>query len=900
MSSVTANIQRFWSSAVEPPDLASWWSSCVVSGDPAESRELLAALRLDQQFRWRTSQPWLVEDYLASLPQLPLGVNWRMELAVGEWHARPADQPLSPQDLQTRFPELPDLPAHLVTFPENADTLLLIDRVCDRLEELHRSRAVRPRLEFCLANLPLHCRQDGFCSLLTAELECLQGQAETLQSQSWLDRFPAYREQIVRVFAELSPRDESPPKGTSPSQPQDQTIVSPEGLRNVRRIDDGGKSERSQAEDIFRRYLKPANRRGSIGRLGHYEVDSILGSGAFGIVARAFDEKLHRVVAIKLMSPGLAATSPPRKRFLREARAVAAVNHENIVAIHAVEEEPMPFIVMEYVPGMTLQQWLDRNGPMDVAHVLGLGQQIAGGLAAAHAVQLIHRDIKPSNILVSDKLIERIKISDFGLARTADDASLTQSGLISGTPMYMAPEQARGETLDQRADLFSLGCVLYQAICGRPPFRAPSTVAVLKRVCEDTPRSLNDILPGIPPWLEKIVFRLLSKKKEDRYQTAKEVADLLGRCRWELEHNRVVTCVDVDLQTVPAQQLQVSQRGRLRVAGVTIGLLLPLIALIAFALVNTTKKKGGPELLSHSAARGVFPHKNSSSSLGSIPEQQSPLLYVTTAKELLAFDVSSGEAATIAASRKVVLSSGDTLIAPPANPIVKVVDNLLGLASDASGNLFVADNSSNCIVRIDRGWKSTVYSEHANGPRGVAIDKFDNVYSSVAGLESVVRVEDGKAIGAGGGVPAGLEVDSSGNIFVAMNIDGSVLKFDSEGRVTVLAKSLSNPIDVALHPDGAIYVSCNHPGDNSIFRIGSDSRISRVVGGAAGPLNRPYGLAFDGRENLFVANEGSDRISLLTPDGAVQFSFPTGSPSPRFLAFAPAPAPEGQLLPPAP
>ena len=408
-------------------------------------------------------------------------------------------------------------------------------------------------------------------------------QAERMQ---YLDRLcvgnPALKTQVEKL---LSAHDDASqfleqPAFTAGAASEVTINAGPEDLANIDELENEGNSGRSEAENVFRRYLKPANRRGSIGRLGHYEVDSILGSGAFGIVARAFDEKLHRVVAIKLMSPGLAVTSPPRKRFLREARAVAAVNHENIVAIHAVEEEPMPFIVMEYVPGMTLQHWLDRNGPMDIAKVLGIGQQIAGGLAAAHAVQLIHRDIKPSNILVSDELIERLKISDFGLARTLDDASLTQSGLISGTPMYMAPEQARGETLDQRADLFSLGCVLYQAICGRPPFRAPSTVAVLKRVCEDTPRSLNDVLPGIPAWFEKIVFRLLSKKKEDRYQSAKEVADLLGRCRWELEHNRVVTCVDVELRPVAAKQTHGSNgAGRKRGHQVGIGVLGCLVAI---------------------------------------------------------------------------------------------------------------------------------------------------------------------------------------------------------------------------------------------------------------------------------------------------------------------------------
>ena len=314
-------------------------------------------------------------------------------------------------------------------------------------------------------------------------------------------------------------------------------------LTDVPDADDDPAANRAAGEAQLSRYLTPSTRDGWLGRLAHYEVEEILGQGAFGIVVKAFDEKLHRVVAIKLMSPELASTSPPRKRFLREARTAAAVTHENIVAIHAVEEEPIPYLVMEYIPGLTLQQRMDEHGPLEVPEILRIGQQVAAGLAAAHAVQLIHRDIKPSNILLTEGPHERAKISDFGLARAVDDASLTSSGLIAGTPMYMAPEQARGETLDHRADLFSLGSVLYQLTSGRPPFRAANTVAVLKRLCEDTPRPLHDVIPDTPGWLETIIFRLLEKDRDRRYQTAREVAELLARCQQELEHSGRVTCV---------------------------------------------------------------------------------------------------------------------------------------------------------------------------------------------------------------------------------------------------------------------------------------------------------------------------------------------------------------------
>src|SRR5262249_21336107 len=153
---------------------------------------------------------------------------------------------------------------------------------------------------------------------------------------------------------------------------------------------------------------------------------------------------------------------------------------------------------------------------------------MAAGLAAAHATGVIHRDIKPGNILSEDGS-ERVVLTDFGLARAVDDATVTHSGCIAGTPMYMAPEQALGQAIDHRADPFSLGSVLYVMCSGRPPFRAESTVAVLKRVSDHTPRPIREIVPDVPEWLCEIIARLQAKKPEDRFATAQEVANLFAR-----------------------------------------------------------------------------------------------------------------------------------------------------------------------------------------------------------------------------------------------------------------------------------------------------------------------------------------------------------------------------------
>jgi serine/threonine protein kinase len=299
----------------------------------------------------------------------------------------------------------------------------------------------------------------------------------------------------------------------------------------------GVRANRGGDDPIELSFLQPSQQPDMIGRLEQYEVMEVLGQGGFGVVLKAFDERLRRVVALKVLKPSLAVTSPPRKRFLREARSAAAVRHDNVVTIYAVEDTPTPYLVMECVTGRSLQQKLDETGPLDLPEVLRIGQQIAHGLAASHATGLIHHDIKPSNIMLADGS-GQVKITDFGLARTVDDANLSQSRFIIGTPLYMAPEQALVGVVDQRSDLFSLGSVLYAACSGRPPFRAPTTFAVLKRLTEDTPRPIREIIPETPEWLCAIIAKLQAKDPADRYGTALEVAQLLERCRSDLTQPR--------------------------------------------------------------------------------------------------------------------------------------------------------------------------------------------------------------------------------------------------------------------------------------------------------------------------------------------------------------------------
>jgi WD40 repeat protein len=254
-----------------------------------------------------------------------------------------------------------------------------------------------------------------------------------------------------------------------------------------------------------------------------------VGRGGLGVVLKGYDTRLKRIVAIKVPLSQFAANAAARRRFAREAEAAAAVSHDHVVTIHAVEPDRMPpYLVMEYIDGVSLQQKLDASGPLELREILRIGMQAARGLAAAHEQGLVHRDIKPANILLENG-VQRVKITDFGLARAVDDVGMTQTGTVAGTPQYMSPEQAHGELVDHRSDLFSLGGVLYAMCTGRPPFRAETTLAVLKRVCDDTPKPIRNVNPEVPEWLCEIVDKLLEKDAGQRFPSAREVADLLGR-----------------------------------------------------------------------------------------------------------------------------------------------------------------------------------------------------------------------------------------------------------------------------------------------------------------------------------------------------------------------------------
>ena len=290
-----------------------------------------------------------------------------------------------------------------------------------------------------------------------------------------------------------------------------------------------------------REFLAPPLNNDEIGRLGPYRVLKVLGVGGMGIVFDADDPQLKRHVALKVMKPELAQDVANRHRFLREAQAAAAIEHDHIVTIHQVgEDRGIPFLAMQLLKGETLEERLTRidgaSPPalLSTADVLRVGREVAEGLAAAHAQGLTHRDIKPANVWLEKN--GRVKILDFGLARPQqDDAHLTQTGLIAGTPQYMAPEQAAGHRVDHLSDLFSLGCVLYRLLTGRLPFAGPTTLAVLRALALEQPPPPHVVNRDVPPALSDLTMRLLAKDPRDRPQSAEEVLQELAKIERALE-----------------------------------------------------------------------------------------------------------------------------------------------------------------------------------------------------------------------------------------------------------------------------------------------------------------------------------------------------------------------------
>lgn len=302
------------------------------------------------------------------------------------------------------------------------------------------------------------------------------------------------------------------------------------GERDAERQSDEQKRDLSASSTSDFPFLEPSSDPAFIGQLHHFLIARVIGRGGMGIVLEAFDTHLQRNVAIKVLNPQIQQNEIARQRFCREGRAAAAISHEHVVSMHHVakaNEGEIAYLVMQLIEGETLESRMKEGRPLPAKEVARIGMQIAAGLSAAHSREMVHRDIKPANILIEAET-ERVKLTDFGLARATDDIKLTKTGMVAGTPLYMAPEQAMGGTTDERSDLFSMGAVMYEMATGISPFQAASAVGVMKKIMDEMPTPPHLINSEITKPLSGLIMALIAKEPEDRPESSASIATVLA------------------------------------------------------------------------------------------------------------------------------------------------------------------------------------------------------------------------------------------------------------------------------------------------------------------------------------------------------------------------------------
>jgi serine/threonine protein kinase/Flp pilus assembly protein TadD len=335
--------------------------------------------------------------------------------------------------------------------------------------------------------------------------------------------------------------------------------------------------------------------------ISHYRILEKLGEGGMGVVYKAQDTKLDRIVALKFLPRHLTSDSVEKERFIHEAKAASALNHTNITTIHEIDEfEGQMFIVMEYCEGKTLKQIIEKE-TLSIKKVLDIGIQVCEGLTAAHKKEIVHRDIKSDNIMVTKE--GQVKITDFGLAKLKGATKLTKTRSTLGTLAYMSPEQAQGEEVDSRSDIFSFGVVLYEMITGQLPFKGEHQAAIIYSLINEAPEPLTRYKVDVPEGLQRIVVKALEKEKEERYQHIDELLADLRRERKSLDYVKTGPLA----QPVETQKPVKKKTLSLVVAGVAV-----LILIVgSFALFNKKEPESGRKMLA------VLPFEN----LGA-PEQE--------------------------------------------------------------------------------------------------------------------------------------------------------------------------------------------------------------------------------------------------------------------------------------
>ena len=296
---------------------------------------------------------------------------------------------------------------------------------------------------------------------------------------------------------------------------------------------------RYNLQDLSHDFLEPSDQPNSIGKIGGYEVQSLIGFGGSARVYKGTDPELDKIIAIKTLHTDQANDRIAIGRLQKEARAMGRIKHENVVEVYRISIDPIPLIAMEYVDGESLDQLITRDGMLSIDRFVRIAKQILQGVQAAHDLGWVHRDLKPANILLTHATDTIVKITDFGLVRRNNDARLTRSDSVVGTPLYMSPEQIRDETLDARSDLFSLGAVFYEMLTGVPAFRGESQYAEMYSVLHSAPTTIQQFRADVPRGVEKLIDRMLEKDSKHRFKSATEILRMLESVDWGKLENRL-------------------------------------------------------------------------------------------------------------------------------------------------------------------------------------------------------------------------------------------------------------------------------------------------------------------------------------------------------------------------
>jgi hypothetical protein len=446
-----------------------------------------------------------------------------------------------------------------------------VEQACNRFEATWKQVSAdggRPRVQDFLTDAPEPARADLLRELILLDIHYRIQDGEAPRTTDYQDHF-----------------------ATSPAPEWLETACLPTKV-----VQSPGEHEASRHRDF--EFLGSPEGPGEIGRLAHYRILKVLGKGGMGVVFLAEDSQLRRPVALKVLRPGAGASLLERRRFLREARAIATLQHDHIISIYQIgQENDVPFLAMPYLEGESLETRLKREPRLPVQEILRIGREIVQGLEMAHRHDFIHRDIKPSNIWL-EAPGDRVKLLDFGLVRPlGDETQLTPSGYVVGTPGCMAPEQATGKPVDRRTDLFSLGCVLYRMTTGEWPFRASGTTSLLEALTTLNPSPPHVLNPELPGELSDLILQLLAKDPAQRPPSAEAVVAHLQSIADEHSSRIVTRQVAVGSQALseptafgqretaeqyPQAQLfeRRSRRWRWLVVGVTVGVLCVLAILV--------------------------------------------------------------------------------------------------------------------------------------------------------------------------------------------------------------------------------------------------------------------------------------------------------------------------------